>query len=454
MTFIGRSEELKRLDSLYESDRSSACMVYGRHKVGKTALLKRFCEGKRSVLLTCTGGTLSRTFDSFSSDLEELITAEIDNTSDLMRSFEKLMNVKKTVVIIDNYDELTELDPSAPVIIREFINKRMHGLNILLILCSASIKDVEEENDDRERPLNGAFASIIRVNPLPFRDAREFHPDMSEADRIRMYCIAGGIPLYHRLFNCDTSKENISEYVLGPLSYFRSSVMNDASELTPSRSAERIMTVLSDGPASLKEIADDTGFTSAAVMKTMDSLAQFGIVRKERPIGGKRDPVYRITDGPLLFYYRIIQPNRPVIEDEDIELSYMMLEEEMEMSYRPMFEEICKQHILKNYYCLEIGRWWGKITVDNETVQEDVDIVARVLLGNEESTLLCECGFYDRPTGMDELYALKNSRENIRDIGNTRYVMFSRSGFNDELREYAESFPTERIELVDIDSLH
>lgn len=453
--FIGRNIELKLLNDAFKQNRSLACAVYGRHMIGKTALLKKFCEGKRSVHLSCSGGTLSRIFESFSSVLEEYIIdcPEIDTVDDLTDCLAKLKSRNKTVVILDDFQELTALEPETTEIIGRFIDKRIHDLNMMLIICSASIRQMTTYIDDRDEPLCGRFSSTLKVRPLPYRDARLFHPDMSEEDRIRTYCIAGGIPSYHLIFSENTAKDNIVRHILGPISFFRSMAANSISELTPIQSSGRIMSVLSDGAASLKELSDETGFTGAAIMKTMDMLMMNDIVRKERPLGGKKDPIYRMTDGPLLFYHRIIQPNCHTAEDDDTELTYLMLEEEMEMSYRPIFEEICKQHILRNYYCIEFGRWWNKRSVDGETIQEDVDIIAKVLVNNEESTLLCECGFFDRPTDMNDLYNLKDKRERIRDIGNVRYMMFSRSGFTDELKGYAEAYPSERIELISIDAL-
>lgn len=454
--FIGRSEELNDLATVYGSDLSKACCVYGRHMIGKTALLRKFCEDKRHVFLTCTGGTLNRMFESLTADMEDIYPdcPEIHGLKDLTDRLCQLKDRKRTVVVIDSYNELADLVPDAHVILREFIDKKMHDLNMMLVISSSSVKDMSEQTEDRNMPLYGRFALSMRLRPLPYRDAREFHPNMSEEDRIKMYCIAGGIPSFHLLFSEDTAKDNITEHIFGPLSFFRSLAMNAISELAPAQSAGRIMSVLSDGAASLKELSEETGFTGAAIMKTMDNLVLYGVVRKERAIGGKRDPVYRMTDGPLIFYHRIIQPNRSITDGEDTELAYVMLEEEMEMSYRPVFEEICKQHIIRSFYCLEIGRWWNRTVTDGDAVQEDVDIIAKVLLGKEESTLLCECGFFDRPTGMNELYALKESEQRIRDIGNVRYVMFSRKGFTDDLAQYAETYPTERVELVDIDSLH
>lgn len=41
--FIGREDELSKLDRLYRKHGSATCAVYGRRRVGKTSLLQEFC---------------------------------------------------------------------------------------------------------------------------------------------------------------------------------------------------------------------------------------------------------------------------------------------------------------------------------------------------------------------------------------------------------------------------
>ena len=47
--FTGRIQELERLEGLYASGRSSMIVLYGRSGIGKTALVRRFVQGKNSV---------------------------------------------------------------------------------------------------------------------------------------------------------------------------------------------------------------------------------------------------------------------------------------------------------------------------------------------------------------------------------------------------------------------
>ena len=49
--FIGRERELASLECLYKSDKFEFAVVYGRRRVGKTALISRFIEEKKAIYL-------------------------------------------------------------------------------------------------------------------------------------------------------------------------------------------------------------------------------------------------------------------------------------------------------------------------------------------------------------------------------------------------------------------
>ena len=58
--FIGRRDELEELESLYVMPGLKTYALYGRKDLGKTALLKEFCEGKAAFTSTSETATRSR----------------------------------------------------------------------------------------------------------------------------------------------------------------------------------------------------------------------------------------------------------------------------------------------------------------------------------------------------------------------------------------------------------
>ena len=47
--FIGRERELATLNKLYASGKFEFAVLYGRRRVGKTALINHFTEGKKAI---------------------------------------------------------------------------------------------------------------------------------------------------------------------------------------------------------------------------------------------------------------------------------------------------------------------------------------------------------------------------------------------------------------------
>ena len=47
--FIGRERELASLNNLYSSGKFEFVVLYGRRRVGKTALINRFIDGKQAI---------------------------------------------------------------------------------------------------------------------------------------------------------------------------------------------------------------------------------------------------------------------------------------------------------------------------------------------------------------------------------------------------------------------
>src|SRR5262245_14692517 len=54
--FIGRETYLQKLQSLWKTQKTKAVAVYGRRRVGKTALIEKFAEGKATFLFEAIEG--------------------------------------------------------------------------------------------------------------------------------------------------------------------------------------------------------------------------------------------------------------------------------------------------------------------------------------------------------------------------------------------------------------
>jgi AAA+ ATPase superfamily predicted ATPase len=64
--FIGREKEAAELERLYETAAFQMLIMYGRRRVGKTTLISRFTEGKRTVYFTAIESDSARNLELFS----------------------------------------------------------------------------------------------------------------------------------------------------------------------------------------------------------------------------------------------------------------------------------------------------------------------------------------------------------------------------------------------------
>ena len=52
---IGRKPEIKRLEKIYRSKEAEFVVLYGRRRIGKTFLIRKFFESKNNIFFQVTG---------------------------------------------------------------------------------------------------------------------------------------------------------------------------------------------------------------------------------------------------------------------------------------------------------------------------------------------------------------------------------------------------------------
>ena len=72
--FIGRENELNTLNRLYNSDKFEFAVIYGRRRVGKTALINEFVNDKDNIFFTGVETNAKQNLDNFSSCIMEYNT--------------------------------------------------------------------------------------------------------------------------------------------------------------------------------------------------------------------------------------------------------------------------------------------------------------------------------------------------------------------------------------------
>ena len=69
--FIGRERELNSLEKLYASDKFEFAVIYGRRRVGKTALINHFIRNKKAIYFMGVESNDKQNLENFSKNILE-----------------------------------------------------------------------------------------------------------------------------------------------------------------------------------------------------------------------------------------------------------------------------------------------------------------------------------------------------------------------------------------------
>lgn len=137
----------------------------------------------------------------------------------------------------------------------------------------------------------------------------------------------------------------------------------------------------------------------------MAKLVDLGYLEKETPFGqlpkDSKKNLYRIADPFLSFHYRFVTPNRSFIELGRKALLDAAIENGLPSYLGYWWERICRDAVsgstIDGITYGEARRWWGKVYLDNEWKDLELDIVAESL--DHKTILIGECKWTNGENG-------------------------------------------------------
>lgn len=446
--FIGREKELNALEKLYLSDKFEFVVIYGRRRVGKTALINHFIDDKKSIYFMGVESNAKQNLENLSKSILEFNSGI--QTETYFPSYQaaleyvfQLAERERVVLAIDEYPYVARASKSLASTFQLLIDKYKDTSKLMLILCGSSKSYMEDHVLAYKAPLYGRRTAQMKIMPFDFEETCAYFTNLSDEDKALIYGIVGGTPQYLLQMSDTLSvEENIKNTYLNPMSFLYEEPVNLLKqEVREPAIYNAIITAIATGHSRMSEISTKVGEDTNVVSGYIKNLISLGIIKKETPYGEKasKKSIYSIEDNMFYFWYRFVLDNNSVIVRGAADLVYKRIEAQLSDYMGRVFEEICTQYLWKLLLLgkmpiefVSLGRWWGNDP--RQKCQTEIDIMGEQ---DSNSAIFAECKWKNENVDLDVLETLIG-RSRLFHYTNVHYYLFSKTGFTKGCMEKAE----------------
>jgi uncharacterized protein len=466
--FLDRKADLARMEDWWSGGEANALALYGRRRVGKSWLFRRFADGKPAVVLVADRRAQVPQLDRFAAQLEPLLGVRpaLDGVPSLLEALYTLAGRGTTLAVIDEFPYLlpaSESDRDAVLTSIQAVMEERDASQLKLVLCGSYIGQMERLLTG---PLRGRLTSLV-VDPLDFGQAAVYlGADTTATDKVERYAVAGGMSLYlDELGGGGTLRQRVCARVLDP----RGPLFNDPREVLEEELRSpgvyySLLEALATGEKSLSDLATALGRRTPDIQGYLKTLRGMHIVERHAPVTARdeaRNHRWSLSDGFMRFWFRFVFPYQ-----EDLKTGLapgVLYREEIEPQIAdhvsPTFEALCRQWVLRTGRATRVGAWWGNALGEQRRAKarmsEEVDVVG---LARSVVAVIGECKWTKEPMALkvlDDLHAhkvpaMREAKIRFAKDG-LQTVLFSRSGFRNDLMQAAEQ--CDDVTLVSVERL-
>ncbi len=325
--FIGRREELDKLNQLTKKKMASFVVVTGRRRIGKSRLVEEFAKDKTffsfSGLVPTQGTTLQSQLDDFARQFAEQTGVSGLKFQDWGAAFTFLaqqVQSKQVVILLDEISWMGSRDP-------DFLGKLKTAWDLqfkknpkLILIVCGSVSSWIEKNIVSSTGFLGRISLKITLNELSLTEScrllRAVGMRASIQEQFMILSITGGVPWYIELFNPSlTTSENIKKLCFDPDGILVDEFNHIFYDLFARRSDlfRKIALSLVTGSKEYSEISESIGYQSSGSLSDyLNDLMMAGFLEQDASwnlVTKKASKLrkYRLRDNYLRFYLKYIQ---------------------------------------------------------------------------------------------------------------------------------------------------
>jgi AAA+ ATPase superfamily predicted ATPase len=324
--FVDRSAELAFLMNVLTRTHpgpGQLVMLYGRRRVGKTALLRYWAEQSGTPFTYWVAAREPAPLQRrklFTEILRttgtKLPTPDFESWSDLWDAVATLVRDQRQLLILDELPYAAESDTATLSSLQHAWDQHFQRSQLVMVICGSHVHTMELLFG-RQSPLFGRMTGQWRLLPLPFGILNQFLPNWSPEELVATYAIVGGVPAYLAWLNpTQTLVENIKQVMLAPGSLVLAEAMFLLQdEVREPRNYLAILQAIGGGAHSLSEIANASMISTTHLSSYLALLQDLRLVERRLPATvpsmrqhRSRMGRYHLSDPFLRFHFRFLEP--------------------------------------------------------------------------------------------------------------------------------------------------
>ena len=325
---VGRQREWTELQWAVDSNRSEFIVMYGRRRIGKTFLVRRFFNDtysfhyvgahrqKKSVQLQNFREALA--LYSGDKNIPKLI-----NWHDAFLRLEEYLQQCKEKRKVVFFDEMPWIDTQGSEFVDEleyfWSNWVQNRDDIVFVACGSATSWMKEKLEENQGGLHNRITHRIYLRPFYLNECKaylvEHGFDWDDYQILQCYMLFGGVPYYLSLLRPSLSlPQNVDSLIFrrgGDLSdefnELYNALFNKADRYI---AIVKLLSTKREG-FTRDEIEQGTGYSGGGLSKMLENLERCDFIVSYAQFGNKTKlTLYRLADFYTLFYFRYVEGNR------------------------------------------------------------------------------------------------------------------------------------------------
>lgn len=407
-----------------ESERSEFVVVYGRRRIGKTFLVRRFF--KDNYAFSFVGKHEMRREQQLAEFAKELMcyshstfVPQLKNWTEAFDALQRLLetyNIPGKKVVF--FDEMPWMDTPKSDFVSALENFWNGWANmrddIVLVACGSATSWMVDKLLHNQGGLFNRITQKIYLRPFKLSEMEQYldekHFGWNRYQIAQCYMILGGIPFYLTLLNPKLSLlSNIDELFFADAHAMLRTEYNELYSTLFKRpdnylAVIRMLTERKEG-FTRKEISEKTKLGGAALSKILSDLEQCDFIFSYARYGNaKNNAIYRIKDFYTLFYYKYVNG---IDTKDSLRWTHLSSTPQVSSWQGFSFELLCLLHLDEIKKALGIDRILNDASAWRSKQPEQNTQIDLVIERADHNINLCEMKFSSGMYAIDKGYEQK-----------------------------------------------